>query len=109
MDEQNTYNQLDGTTNEMEYIDRSNEKELFYDSLLDSAVGHIKDCDNQVIPTIGRSSEERVTVHVDTSGICRPKRRSCGAQKVSEKTTTVENMLLQRLEKARAKARSRDD
>ena len=111
MNEQNNYDQLDGTTNEAEYIDRNNETELFYDSLIDSTVGHIDDCDEQAISTIGLISEECVTVHADTSGICRPKRRSCGVQKRHDekKPRRRKTTLLQRLEKARAKARSRDD
>lgn len=112
MNEQNNYDQLDGTTNEAEYADRNDETELFYDSLIDTAIGHINDYDEQTISRIGQVNEESVIVSDDTPGICRPKRRTGRDQnrQGEKKPRRRKESLLKRLEKARAKARrSRGD
>ena len=107
MNEQNNYDQLDGTTNEAEYVDRNNETELFYDSLIDSTMGHIDNYDEQSISSICQCHEERVLVNDVVPCICRSKRRTSLAQKrhADKKPRRRKDTLLQRLEKARAKAR----
>ena len=112
MNEQNNYDQLDGTTNEAEYVDRNNETELFYDSLIDSTIGIIADHDEQTISSVGQDNEACIIVNDDEPGICRQKRRTSRAQKrqVEKKPRRRKETLLKRLEKARAKARrSRGD
>ena len=109
MTEQNNNDQLDGTTNETEYKVRSDETELFYDLLIDSTVGHINDLSSRPFQASDWAvnneslSTLMLLVFVDSNGDT-PSSKSRG-----EKPETEENTFLQRLEKAHAKARSRDD
>ena len=106
MNEQNNYDQLDGTTNEAEYVDRNDETEFFYDSLIDTAIDRINDYDEQTISRIERANDESVIISDDTPSICIPKRRTSQAQnRQGEKPRRRKETLIKRLEKVRAKAR----
>ena len=107
MNEQNNYDQLDGTTNGAEYVDRNNETELFYDSLIDSTSGRIDEYDEQTISSICQGREVGVAANDVIPCVCRPKRNTSRVQKcpTEKKTRRRKDTLLQRLEKARAKAR----
>ena len=104
MDEQNNYDPLESTVNDVEYIDRNNDTELFFDSLVE--VGEPNgEFDARSVSSTGRGG--RVTAG-DGAAQCRRARRSAAPKRkarTEKKPRRQRSTLLQRLEKARDRAR----
>ena len=107
IDEQNKYDQLEDETNTTEYVERNNETEMFFDSLIDATSIHLNgELDERTFCRIDERHDGQVVSIVDESEPRTieentPTQKSRDEKKPKRRRVTF----LKRLEKARARAR----
>ena len=107
IDEQNGYDQLEDETNTAEYIERNNETELFFDSLIDAtSINHNGESDERMFCGTDERHDGQVVSVIDESELSSiPESTQTQKSHVEKKPRRRRVTFLKRLEKARAQER----